>query len=195
VTVADVHDKLMGLSARMDIWTSRMKSGSDSSFPILEEHLLMNDVELPVVMRDIIIRHLDTLAAEFRSYFDNSPLPVPWLKDPFNTKIDPSTEEAEELTNFQVSSATKIVYKNKENFPDFWLSVHESYPILSRKASDILVQFATTYLCEAGFSNLVLIKTKSRSRLNVRSDIRLSSSITKPDIKRLVQKSQEQKSH
>ena len=34
-----------------------------------------------------------------------------------------------------------------------------SYPSLSTKASDILVRFATSYLCESGFSSVVVLKT------------------------------------
>ena len=59
----------------------------------------------------------------------------------------------------------------------------------------MLVQYATTYLCESGFSDLATIKTKSRNRLDVRSDIRLAVSKTEPNIKGLLRRTQEQILH
>jgi len=104
-------------------------------------------------------------------------------------------EEAEEVTEFKVSNAMKQAFSNKSDLSSFWLSLHDSYPILSKKASVMFVQFATTYLCEAGFSDLVIIKTKSRNRLDVCNDIRLAQSKMEPNIKGLIKREQEQTSH
>ena len=43
-------------------------------------------------------------------------------------------------------------------------------------------------LCESGFSDLASIKTKSRNRLDVRSDIRLAVSKTEPNVKGLLRR-------
>ena len=114
---------------------------------------------------------------------------------PFNTKVNPMAEEAEELAEFKVSNAMKQAFSKKSDLSSFWLSLHDSYPILSKKASVMFVQFATTYLCEAGFSDLVTIKTKSRNRLDACNDIRLAQSKTEPNIKGLIKRGQEQTSH
>uniref|UniRef100_UPI00358E9691 protein FAM200C-like n=1 Tax=Myxine glutinosa TaxID=7769 RepID=UPI00358E9691 len=195
VTVSDVQDKLAGLSARMEVWQARIKAGSTASFPFLDEHLQTQRIELPVSIKDCITRHLDNLSAEFKSYFDDAPLDVPWHKDPFNAKIEPTEDEAEELAELKVSKAMKLVYSNKEDLSTFWLSVQDAYPLLSKKASVMLIQFATTYLCESGFSDLATIKTKSRNRLDVGNDIRLAVSKTEPDIRGLVRQAQQQVSH
>ena len=61
-----------------------------------------------------------------------------------------------------------------------------------------LMLFSTTYLCEQGFSALLLIKNKPRNRLKVSHDIiydmrvALSKNIT-PRIQEIVQKMQAQK--
>ena len=83
VTVSNVLDKLAGLSARMGVWQARIKAGSTSSFPFLDEHLETKRIELPLGIKTCIIGHLEIVSAEFRSYFDDAPLPVPWHKDPF----------------------------------------------------------------------------------------------------------------
>ncbi|CAM1292368.1 Uncharacterised protein r2_g159 [Pycnogonum litorale] len=196
VTVIDVQDKLAGLSARMGVWQARIKAGSTASFPFLDEYLETKRIELPIGIKTCIIGHLEILSTEFRSYLGDAPLHVPWHRDPFNTEIDPiQEEEAEELAELKVSNAMKLAFKNKEDVSSFWLSMHDSYPLLSKKASVMLVQFATTYLCESGFSDLATIKTKSRNRFDVRSDIRLAVSKTEPNIKGILRRAQEQVSH
>ena len=54
----------------------------------------------------------------------------------------------------------------------------------------MFVQLSTTYLCEAGVSDLLTIKTKSRNRLDARNDIRLAQSKTEPNIQGLLERGQ-----
>ena len=84
------------------------------------------------------------------------------VQNPFNTEIDPTAKNAEELAEFKVSNAMKLAFKNKTDDSSYWLSLHDLYPLISKKASIILVQFATAYLCEAGFSDLASIKTNPK---------------------------------
>ena len=62
-------------------------------------------------------------------------------------------------------------------------------------STTLLPLLETTYLCEARFSDLVSIKTKSRSCLNVSSDIRLAQSKTEPNIRGLLRRVQEYALH
>ena len=77
----------------------------------------------------------------------------------------------------------------KTNDSSYWLSVHDSYPLLGKKASIILVQFATTCLCEAVFPDLASMTTKSRNRFNVCSVIFLARFKMETNIKRSLQAS------
>ena len=155
----------------------------------------MNRIAFPDDIKTCIIEHLEIVSAEFRSCFNDETLHVSWYSNPFNTKIDPNAEEAKEIAEFKISNATKLAFNNKTDNSSFWLSLHDLYPLLSQKAFIILVQFATTYLCDAGFSDLASIETKSRYRLNVCSDIRLAQSKTEPNIKNLLRRVQEHASH
>ena len=103
--------------------------------------------------------------------------------------------ESGELAEFKVSNAMKQAFSNKSDLSSFCLSLHDSYPMLSKKASVMFVQFATTHLCEAAFSDLVTIKTKSRNRLDACNAIRLAQSTTEPNIKGLIKRGQERTSH
>ena len=49
---------------------------------------------------------------------------------------------------------------NQKAFASFWLSVLDEYPLLSQKATKILLPFGTTYMCETAFSALTNMKTK-----------------------------------
>ena len=77
----------------------------------------------------------------------------------------------------------------------FWCAMRESYPQVSELAFRVLLPFATTYLCESGYSALVHIKTKARNRRKVEDDMRLALSNTKPRIPQLAVQLQSQPSH
>ena len=53
------------------------------------------------------------------------------------------------------------------HFVTFWCAQLEMFPQLAKSALKILVHFATTYLCETGFSTLVSIKNKPRNHLDL----------------------------
>ena len=101
----------------------------------------MNRVDLRDNIKPCIIEHFEIVSAEFRSYFNNETLHVSCCRNPFNTEIDPNAKEAK----FKVSNAMKLVFNNKTDDSSFWLSLNDSYSLLSQKASVILVQFPTTY--------------------------------------------------
>ena len=152
-------------------------------------------MELPNSIKSCIQEHLNVLCAEFNSYFKDPPQYVAWHKDPFNVVVEPTVVEAEELAMLKVSNEAKVAFRSKKDITSFWLSIQDEYPLLSKMASEMYVQCATTYLCETGFSELATIKTKARNRLDVRSDIRVAVSKTKPDIKGLLKHHQGQCSH
>ena len=103
-----------------------------------------NKIKLPGDMKTWMIKHVEIVCAELRSYFNNAPLPVAWHKDLFNTEVNPMAE-AEGLAEFKVSNAIRQAFDNK-----------------------------------------------SRNRLDADNDICLTQSKTKPDIKDLHKRGQEQ---
>ena len=86
-------------------------------------------------------------------------------------------------------------YQNEE-LTAFWAKLEKEYPILSQRALNVLIPFATTYRCEAGFSALVSIKTKARNQLkDTDANIRCALSSTNPRIDILVKDKQYHVSH
>jgi len=66
----------------------------------------------------------------------------------------------------QVFSSAKDIFDEK-SLTEFWPFMIDSYPKVTKKALHALIPFISMYLCESGFSTLLLIKSKPRNRLDV----------------------------
>ena len=77
----------------------------------------------------------------------------------------------------------------------FWISTCTVYPALSKFVIKQLIPFATTYLCEAGFSAMSVLKTKKRNRFDVEHDMRLCLCNVTPRFHKLTDNMQAQCSH
>ena len=79
-----------------------------------------------------------------------------WVSDPFNSKL-PETlkeDELEELIDLSTDSSpfTSKLEFHSLSFLEFWCEAGNEHKQLGMKALRVLVPFATSYLCEAGFS-------------------------------------------
>uniref|UniRef100_A0A8D9EX81 SCAN domain-containing protein 3 n=1 Tax=Cacopsylla melanoneura TaxID=428564 RepID=A0A8D9EX81_9HEMI len=102
----------------------------------------------------------------------------------------------EELIELQNDTSCKDNFTGG-NLEEFWCKKALAYPKIRNMAVRLLTLFSTTYLCEQGFSNVLAIKTKQRSKLvNPEFDLRLAlvKNIT-PRIDMMVKKMQAQPSH
>ncbi|KAF0769900.1 Uncharacterized protein FWK35_00000918 [Aphis craccivora] len=48
------------------------------------------------------------------------------------------------------------------SLPEFWIAMKKQYPIIADKAIRTLIPFASSYLCEMGFSALAVIKISKK---------------------------------
>ena len=139
---------------------------------------------------------MELLSEHYKKYFlkeiyHNSD----WILNPFVvTKTDLSGGEEEELAEL-LSDQTLMIDFNQKALVSFWLGVVDEYPLLSQKATKILLPFATTYICEAAFSALTNMKTKYRSRLAVESDLGVCLSQIALRIDKLCSQKQPHPSH
>ena len=79
--------------------------------------------------------------------------------------------------------------------PEYWCLAMDMFPKLCEKALNVLIPFATTYLCLSGFSALLSIKTKSRNHLSAQVDMRVAISNNVLRFEKLRSNKREQKSH
>lgn len=77
------------------------------------------------------------------------------------------TSEQESLIEIATNGGLKMEF-NQKPLPDFWIALCTEYPALANRAMKTFMPFATTYLCETGFSALASLKTKYRHRLCVK---------------------------
>ena len=160
-----------------------------------------------VDIKQTIIGHLELLAQKFMDYYGETLEPTnenDWTIDPFACKDQPqlSLHVAEELMDMTAEASNRISFLSfKEKYPKyssnihFWVSMHKVYPTVSKFVIQKLNAFATTWLCETGFSAMYVLKTKHRNRLEVKADLRLCLSKVTPRFQKLADGKQAQPSH
>ena len=120
-----------------------------------------------------------------------------WVCDPFTANADdlnlPVTE-IDQLIELSHSTASKAKHRSV-SLIELWNGMKSEYPELYDKALHIVFPFATSYLCESGFSALTAIKTKHRAKLYVEDDLRLCLSRLSPRYDKLCDETQAQRSH
>jgi len=67
----------------------------------------------------------------------------------------------------------------------FWLKRSAGYGLIFGKASNFFIPFNTSDLCETGFSAMLAIKNKYRSKFELKPVLRLQLTLIKPDIEEL----------
>ena len=145
-------------------------------------------------IKDTVIRHLTKLKKRFDDYFpDLDSHNVSWVVDPFKCEIADVPEEpqglAEALLELRSNNEARIEFENKADLSYFWMSrAANAFKIAHEEAVKKLLPFATTYLCEQGFSTLLNIKTKQRNRLDPEDSMQIALTSKCPNFDVIVSK-------
>lgn len=194
------YEKLNAFKDKLYLWCQRVKKGNLSNFPSLEETVDDNESSslIPSVCGEIVA-HLEVLSTSFDRYFDVGKLESSkeWIMNPYAfdlNKMSDDVELKEDLIELRSNRALEMQFESKTS-EEYWCSAMVSFQGLCETALAVLIPFATTWLCESGFSTLLSIKTKSRNRLNAQADMRVAISNVVPRFERLISMKQGQKSH
>ena len=124
-----------------------------------------------------------------------------WVRCPFEEsalQVHPETKcIAEQLVELQSRQLWRSKFKNV-SLTQFWAEVQSKEPNLFDlccHATNVLLPFPTTYLCEAGFLALAMIKTKYHNQLQPEDDIKCALTTINPNFDKLVIDVQGQGSH
>ncbi|MGH0127157.1 UNVERIFIED_CONTAM: hypothetical protein FKN15_055997 [Acipenser sinensis] len=210
--IFQLSDRITAFMKKITFWKTRLLQSNYESFPHRCKFLSDNDNVQPFphlckFLADndnvqpptqVIAEHLSRLNGQFASFFPDLDMSkYDWLQNPFQCNpdtVDLPAAEIEQLIEISCDRQLQGTYAQL-TLSEFWFSVKNEYPALSTRAMTLLVPFATTYLCEAGFSALVCIKSRYRSTLDVTSEIRCAISTTPPDFDKLCDNIQAHASH
>jgi hypothetical protein len=160
----------------------------EDMFPILAAHPeeSNNNTGLNETLLSEIKVHFLCSKEELSRYFpDISNKLFPFAKSPFIFDFDEIPEIAQEELIEMINETgikSELSYFSETQF---WFRRLLDYPALAKTVLKILLPLPTTHESEAGFSSLLQIKTKHRSRLNVEDDLRCALSSTSPRFKKL----------
>lgn len=203
-TVIDAHQTVTAFLGKLRLWIRRLEKGMIVQFPTLDQFVEENSQDTGSLLQTInkeMSDHLKGLETSMHHYFpeiEQETTSLQWIIHPFSVPDeaihDNDFPAKEEWITMRANEALKIEFQN-QNADSFWISRLADSPTLSKRALKLLVSFSTTYLCEKGFSTLLGMKTKKRTRLNVANDARLALSTTKPRIPQLASSMQLHPSH
>lgn len=194
--IVHMQDKVCAFSLKIMLWSNKLKEGITEMFPLLHQELLSSGGELDTIS-SLIQSHLEHLQGYFREYFpDIDSTHLNWVRNPFAPDVGSCLDlkSQEELIEMTSSWDLKMKFETL-SLSNYWMYVRNDFPILAESALKFLLPFATTYLCESGFSTLKVLKTKHRARLNVESDMRVALTDIKPRLDKLCRSHQAHPSH
>ena len=139
------QNKITAFIKKLNIWKARTSDNVVVMFPVLFDYIANKSlIDKELIFSDIQ-PHLELLSEHFKKYFsketyDNfdrilNPLVV--------AKTDLFKREEEELAELSLDQTLMISF-NQKALASFWLGVVDEYPLLSQKATKILLPFATT---------------------------------------------------
>lgn len=153
--------KLKSFDEKLALWKSKVANENFDCFPLVNESRLKNSIK-----SDILIT-ISRLQSAIQHYFPSLSVDeYIWVINPFgmHENLSLTTDEEEELIDLRNDKFYQSCF-SETNLDEFWLSCKKIYPIIGMKAIKILIPFATSWLCEFGFSALTEIKCKKRERL------------------------------
>uniref|UniRef100_UPI00358F884D protein FAM200C-like n=1 Tax=Myxine glutinosa TaxID=7769 RepID=UPI00358F884D len=188
-TIIQFIDTLSAFKQKLENWKRKAEEGNFTMFESLSE-VTINEPLNPGVAKDVVT-HLSCLREEFLQYFPEIGREgLVLMRNPFLVKVnDVQDDLQDELIEFQNDSGCRDVFE-ASSISEFWPKMMGSYPNIVKECLRKLLPFATTYLCESGFSTLVQLKTKAQNHLECEADLRCALSTTEPRIWKLLQKIQ-----
>ncbi|KAI2646701.1 Zinc finger BED domain-containing protein 5 [Labeo rohita] len=189
-------DKVHAFTQKLDLWHGRISRGNCDMFPSLADFI--TDAGTSHDFSSLFQSasgHLSAMRKQFATYFKEDYSSFAWVRDPFVcTANELSIDMQEQLIELKSDSRLKELFSSCP-LSSFWAALMQEYPELCDVAFKILLPFASTYLCEAGFSKMTALKTKYRNRAQIEDDLRLCLSNIEPRIEDLCKAKQAQVSH
>ncbi|CAK6968949.1 hypothetical protein NHX12_034281 [Scomber scombrus] len=138
-------DKVNAFTKKLQRWAVRAESGDFEMFSELHDFLEEGDVNVNSLKASINV-HLQSLLEKFHQYFPTENVEnYDWIRQPFTScsSNDLSSELEDALLELSSDRTIQTLFASK-TLDEFWLSVAQEYPGLSKAAMDILTPFGST---------------------------------------------------
>ncbi|XP_067306923.1 protein FAM200A-like [Pseudorasbora parva] len=159
--IVHMQDKVRAFSLKITLWSNKLKQGITEMFALLHQELLSSGGDELDTISPLIHSHLEHLHGYFREYFpDLDSTQLNWVRNPFAPDVGSCLDlkSQEELIEMTSSWVLKMKFESL-SLSNYRMYVRKDFPILAESALKCLLPFATTYLCESGFSALKVLKT------------------------------------
>ena len=185
-------DALRAFKSKLANWKRKVEMHNYTMFEKLNILLDERPEGMPDHIKNGILKHLSALESELERYFpETTDEDLDFVRNPFKYPVEKLADDChDEFLKLINDSIARQEYEVKL-LSQFWVAMKDSYPKTTKKALHILIPFASTYLCESGFSSLLQIKSKQRNRLYVEDDLRCALSQTAPRIRMLSDRKQQ----
>ena len=165
--IMDFIDKLSAFQAMLELWRIKIINGRITVFSHLSSFVEDCETSISESLQNDIATHLQSLKEEFSRYFpETTKSKFTLVRNPFLAKMDDCISDnhdaaQEEFIKLLNDSGAQELFL-RVDLPSFWSSLLGSYPRVSDMALKLLMPFPSTYLCEAAFSSMLVIKNKAR---------------------------------
>lgn len=196
--ILTMSEKVTAFRKKIVMWRENFEKGCLEMFPSLCDFVSENDVNVEQT-KSLISTHLKNLEIEFCNLFTDLPSEqFQWMLNPFaeNVKMDhlPIISQ-EQLIDIRENTTLQYEFQQK-SLHNWWMGLKTEYPNLVSTATDALLPFGSTYLCEVSFSAMTGIKSKYRNKLNLEPDLRIAvSESIKPEFIDIMKQMQSHCSH
>lgn len=192
-----LFSKVEGFKKKLLLWETNLTKGDFTMFSSFDQFLKENELELKHELKNVLVNCLSNLQTCFEKYLPKEEIgPLQWVNDPFHAEIPPhfKNDEAEQLIDISTDSSLKAKFQT-QSLCEFWCDLENEFPVISKKALRALIPFASSYLCECGFSAVAVIKSKYRAKLDIEKEIRVAISKITPRYDELIKEKQAHTSH
>lgn len=191
-----VEGKINAMKKKLKLIVDTVAQNNYQSLPNLETFLIEKQIQDSCQINTSVIKHCNMLISSFDQYFNEEYGEYLWIQTPFLEQQHSTMclKDQEALIELSCDPTQKIIFQNTDLY-SFWIKQKCEYNSLYNEAMKLLLPFTSTYLCEAGFSSMVGIKTKYRNKLNLEPNMRLKLSKIEPNIDILLSQVQCQISH
>ena len=172
----DVLDEIASFMKQLSLWKEDIAnvSGSSQCFTFLYNLLVKKYMMLPSNLGSIFLQHPSKFESKFSSVLSAEFIKFVRIHHPFVQAAPSSFAEREKEDYIDLTCYKSVKRKIYSGNPtNFWLSLNDEHPALAKNTPRVVIHFVASYLCEAGFSATAMIKTKYRSRISVKREMRV----------------------